>query len=449
VILAAGQGKRMRSTLPKVLQPLAGQPLLAHVIATARALDPAAIHVVYGHGGEQVRAALAAESISWVLQEQQLGTGHAVQQVAGHLPDEHRVLILYGDVPLLTVATLRELLQLADSSALAVLTAQLEDPSGYGRIVRDTQGRVRRIVEQRDASARERALRECNTGVMTAPAARLKRWLARLSKDNAQGELYLTDIIAHAVRERCPVRPLLAASPEEVLGVNDKVQLAQVESILRRRRVTELMLAGATVIDPLRLDVRGSVELGRDVVLDVNVVLEGRVTLGDRVRIGPNCYVRDSAIGADTQVHANCLIDHAQIGADCRVGPFARIRPQSVLEAEAHIGNFVELKNTRVGAGSKANHLTYLGDATLGAGVNVGAGTVTCNYDGANKWPTQIGDGAFIGSGTMLVAPVRVGAHATIGAGSTITQDAPPERLSVARARQVTIEGWQRPKKRT
>jgi bifunctional UDP-N-acetylglucosamine pyrophosphorylase / glucosamine-1-phosphate N-acetyltransferase len=270
-----------------------------------------------------------------------------------------------------------------------------------------------------------------------------------LRNDNAQGEFYLTDVIAHAVRERCPVRPLLAASHEEVMGVNDKAQLAQVEAVLRRRRVTELMLAGATVLDPLRLDVRGSVELGRDVVLDVNVVLEGRVRLGDRVRIGPNCCVRDSTIDADTQVHANCVIDRAEIGADCRIGPFARIRPQSVLEAEAHIGNFVELKNTRVGARSKANHLTYLGDATLGAGVNVGAGTVTCNYDGANKWPTHIGDGAFIGSGAMLVAPVRIGAHATIGAGSTITQDAPPERLSVARARQVTIEGWQRPKKRT
>jgi bifunctional UDP-N-acetylglucosamine pyrophosphorylase / glucosamine-1-phosphate N-acetyltransferase len=449
VILAAGQGTRMRSALPKVLQPLAGQPLLAHVIATARALDPAAIHVVYGHGGDEVRTALAAESVSWVLQAEQLGTGHAVQQVAGRLPDGHRVLILYGDVPLLSAATLRDLLRLADSSALGVLTAHLEDPSGYGRVVRDARGRVRRIVEQRDASARERALTECNTGVMAAPAARLKRWVARLRNDNAQSEFYLTDVIAQAVREGCAVRPLPAPSAEEVLGVNDKVELARAESVLRRRRVTELMLAGATVIDPARLDVRGSVELGRDVVLDVNVVLEGRVRLGDRVRIGPNCCLRDSAIGADTQVHANCVIDHAEIGADCRIGPFARIRPQSVLEAQAHIGNFVELKNTRVGAGSKANHLTYLGDATVGAGVNVGAGTVTCNYDGANKWPTQIGDGAFIGSGAMLVAPVRIGAHATIGAGSTITQDAPPERLSVARARQVTIEGWQRPKKRT
>jgi bifunctional UDP-N-acetylglucosamine pyrophosphorylase / glucosamine-1-phosphate N-acetyltransferase len=449
VILAAGEGKRMRSALPKVLQPLAGQPLLAHVIATARSLDPAAIHVVYGHGGDQVRAALAADSVSWVLQAQRRGTGHAVQQVADQLPDEHRVLILYGDVPLLSATTLRELLQLAQPGTLALLTARLEDPSGYGRIVRDARGRVRRIVEQRDARARERALTECNTGVMVAPAARLKRWLARLRNDNAAGEFYLTDIIAHAVRERCAVRPLLAASPEEVLGVNDKVQLARAETVLRRRRVTELLLAGATVIDPSRLDVRGSVELGRDVVLDVNVVLEGRVTLGDRVRIGPNCCVRDSAIGADTEVHANCVIDRAQIGSDCRIGPFARIRPQSVLEAEAHIGNFVELKNTRIGTGSKANHLTYLGDATLGAGVNVGAGTVTCNYDGANKWPTHIDDGASIGAGTMLVAPVRIGARATIGAGSTITQDAPPERLSVARARQVTIEGWQRPKKRT
>ena len=449
VILAAGQGKRMHSDLPKVLQPLAGRPLLAHVIATARALAPAGIQVVYGHGGEKVRAALASEPVSWVLQEPQLGTGHAVQQVASQLDDAHRVLILYGDVPLIRPGTLQQLLELAGARSLALLSARLDDPSGYGRIVRDARGHVRRIVEHRDAKApRERALRECNTGVMALPAAPLKSWLGRLRNDNAQREYYLTDVIALAVAQRFAVRALIAPSADEVLGINDKAQLAAAETALRRRTVGELLQAGATVIDPERLDVRGRVRLGRDVVLDVNVVLEGDVVLGDRVRIGAGCIVRDSEIGADTQVQPFCSIDQARIGSACRIGPFARIRPDTTLGTEAHIGNFVEVKNSQLGPRSKANHLTYLGDASVGADVNVGAGTITCNYDGANKSRTLIEDGAFIGSGSMLVAPVRVGAGATIGAGSTISQDAPAGELTVARSRQVTVRGWQRPKKR-
>lgn len=448
VILAAGQGKRMRSDLPKVLQPLAGRPLLQHVVDTARALDPASIHVVYGHGGERVREALKGEPVSWVLQPEQLGTGHALLQVAPRLGDGERVLVLYGDVPLMRPSTLRELLERAGPDALALLTALLEDPTGYGRIVRDSRGGVRRIVEQRDAGRRELALRECSTGVMVAPARPLKRWLARLTNDNAQREYYLTDVIAMAVKERIAVVPLVAPSATEVLGVNDKAQLAEVEGAYRRRQAAELMLAGVTLVDPARLDVRGTVEAGRDVVLEANVVLEGRVKLGDRVRVGPGCVIRDSEIGADTEVFAYCVIDRALIGRSCRIGPFARFRPSSALEEGVHIGNFVEVKNARIGAQSKANHLTYLGDATLGAGVNVGAGTVTCNYDGANKWPTQIGDGAFIGSGSMLVAPVRVGAGATIGAGSTVTADAPEGQLTLGRARQVSIVGWQRPKKK-
>jgi bifunctional UDP-N-acetylglucosamine pyrophosphorylase / glucosamine-1-phosphate N-acetyltransferase len=448
VILAAGQGKRMNSDLPKVLQPLAGRPLLEHVIATARALDAASIHVVYGHGGERVREALQSEPISWVRQAEQLGTGHALLQVAPQLAADDLVLVLYGDVPLLQASTLRRLLELAGADAVALLTATLDDPSGYGRIVRDSRGRVRRIVEERDASPRELAIGECSTGVLAAPGARLKEWLARLRNDNAQGEYYLTDVIAMAVKDHIAVEPLLAPTAAEVLGVNDKVQLAQVEAVYRRRQAHELMRAGVTVIDAERLDVRGTVQAGRDVVLDVNVILEGRVTLGDRVHIGPNCIVRDTLIGDDTEIFADCVIDHAVIGPRCRIGPFARLRPAASLDREVHIGNFVEVKNTRIAAGSKANHLTYLGDALIGSEVNVGAGTVTCNYDGANKWETRIENGAFIGSGSMLVAPVRIGAGATIGAGSTITADAPEGQLTLGRARQTTIADWQRPKKR-
>ena len=445
LILAAGQGKRMKSDLPKVLQPLAGRPLLAHVLDTAAGLDAAATYVVYGHGGERVRSVLAAAPVRWVLQADQLGTGHAVQQAMPQVPDDHLVLVLYGDVPLLRVATLRELVALAGPKSLALLTVTLDDPTGYGRIVRDRRGQVLRIVEQKDASARELRIREGNTGVLVAPAGLLRKWLARLRNANAQGEYYLTDVIAMAKRDKVRVVPLAAPGITEVLGVNDKLQLAELEAAYRRRRAEELMRAGVTIIDPARIDVRGDITVEADVLLDVNVVLEGPVHLGRGVRVGPNSVLSGVRVAAGTEIRANCVIENASIGPDCQIGPYSRVRPGTELAAGVHLGNFVEVKNSTFGEGSKANHLSYVGDATIGAGVNVGAGTITCNYDGANKWRTDIGDGAFIGSGTMLVAPVKIGAGATIGAGSTITRDAPPEQLTLERSQQVTIEGWQRP----
>jgi bifunctional UDP-N-acetylglucosamine pyrophosphorylase/glucosamine-1-phosphate N-acetyltransferase len=448
VILAAGQGKRMNSALPKVLQPLAGRPLLRHVLDTARQLQPAGIHIVYGHGGEHVRRAFADEDVQWALQAEQKGTGHAVMQAMPDIPDGNLVLVLYGDVPLLRASTLQALVALAGSNALALLTVELADPSGYGRIVRNTAGAVRGIVEEKDATAAQKRIREGNTGVMAMPAAALRGWLAQLGCDNAQGEYYLTDVVAMAVKARVPVRPLTALDEAEVLGINDRVQLAQVESLVRARHAAAAMQAGATLADPLRFDQRGELVVGRDVFIDVNVVFEGRVVLGDGARIGPNCVLRDVSIGPGTQVFANCVMERSEIGAGCQVGPFARLRPGAVLADGVHIGNFVEVKNSRVGPGSKANHLTYLGDTDVGERVNVGAGTITCNYDGANKSRTVIGDGAFIGSGNMLVAPVTIGAGATTGAGSTITRDAPAGKLTVARGRQVTIEGWQRPVKK-
>jgi len=447
VILAAGQGKRMKSELPKVLQPLAGRPLLAHVVATARELGPAGIHVVHGHGAGQVRAAITGGDIQWALQAEQKGTGHAVAQAMPGVPDGHEVLVLYGDVPLIRAATLRDLVARAGADSLALLSARLPDPAGYGRVVRDDGGRVTHIVEERDASAAERAIAEINTGVLAAPAARLRGWLGALRADNAQGEYYLTDCIGAAVQGGCAVEALLAATAAEVLGVNDKVQLAEAETAHRAHRAADLMRAGVTVVDPARLDVRGEVACGRDVVLDVNVILEGKVRLGDRVKVGANCVLRDCEIGDDSVVHVNSLVEGSLAGRNCVIGPFARLRPGSRLADGVHVGNFVEVKNSELGAGSKANHLTYLGDTTVGANVNVGAGTVTCNYDGVNKHRTAIGDGAFIGSGTMLVAPVSVGADATIGAGSTITKPAPAGKLTVERSRQQTIEGWKRPEK--
>jgi bifunctional UDP-N-acetylglucosamine pyrophosphorylase/glucosamine-1-phosphate N-acetyltransferase len=448
VILAAGQGKRMASDLPKVLQPLAGQPLLAHVVGTARRLAPRAIHIVYGHGGERVREALAAADLRWVLQAEQRGTGHAVAQAMPAIPDDHTVLVLYGDVPLVRAATLEGLVSRAGPQALALLSARLPDPTGYGRVIRDDGGRVVRIVEERDADAVEKAVPEVNTGLLAVPAGRLRGWLSALRPDNAQGEYYLTDCIGAAVREGIAVEAVVAESAGEVLGVNDKVQLAEVEAAHRRTRATELLQKGVTLIDPARVDVRGEVECGRDVVLEINVILEGRVKLGDRVRIGPGCVLRDCDIGADTEIRAHSVLEGAVTGMRCVVGPFARLRPGTRLADEVHIGNFVEVKKSEIGAGSKANHLSYVGDATIGAKVNVGAGTVTCNYDGANKHCTTIGDGAFIGSGTMLVAPVSVGKDATIGAGSTITKPAPAGKLTVERSRQQTIENWKRPKEK-
>jgi len=448
VILAAGQGKRMASDLPKVLQPLAGRPLLAHVIDTARSLNPAAIHVVYGHGGECVREAFPDAGIHWTLQAEQLGTGHAVLQAMPAIPDDHTVLVLYGDVPLVRAVTLSDLAGRAGASSLALLTAVLPDPVGYGRVIRDTTGRVARVVEHKDANHKELAIAEVNTGLLAAPAGKLRRWLSALGRDNAQGEYYLPDCIVAAVRDGVAIEAVVAASATEVLGVNDKLQLAEVEAARRRERATELLRAGVTIVDPARVDIRGEVHCGRDVVLEINVILEGKVRLGDRARIGPGSVLRDCEIGADTEVRANCVIEGATTGARCVIGPFARLRPGTRLADEVHIGNFVEVKNTELGPGSKANHLTYLGDTTIGARVNVGAGTVTCNYDGVDKHRTTIGDGAFIGSGTMLVAPVTVGADATIGAGSTITKPAPAGKLTLERSRQETLDGWKRPSKK-
>jgi bifunctional UDP-N-acetylglucosamine pyrophosphorylase/glucosamine-1-phosphate N-acetyltransferase len=447
VILAAGEGKRMRSALPKVLQKIAGRPMLAHVIDAARALQPAAIHVVHGHGGEQVRAAFDDRpDLHWAEQAQQLGTGHAVQQAMPNVPDGAQVLVLYGDVPLITSDTLRGLL--AAQGRLAVLAAEPADPGGYGRILRDAEGRVAAIVEHKDADDAQRRIRSINTGVIAAEATALKRWLAHLSNDNAQGEYYLTDVFAAAAAEFSAAEIVTVHDPLETEGANDPWQLAQLERAFQLRQARALCGQGARLADPARCDVRGSVTVGRDVEIDVDVVLEGRVELGDGVRIGPFCRLKDVSLAAGTEVRAHCDLDGACTEGAVTIGPFARLRPGTVLADGVHIGNFVETKNARLGVGSKANHLAYLGDAAIGAAVNIGAGTITCNYDGANKSTTTIRDGAFIGSNASLVAPVTIGANATIGAGSVIGKDAPDGKLTVARARQATLDGWQRPQKK-
>jgi bifunctional UDP-N-acetylglucosamine pyrophosphorylase/glucosamine-1-phosphate N-acetyltransferase len=447
VILAAGQGKRMHSDLPKVLQPLAGQSLLGHVLATARALAPDAIHIVYGHGGDQVRAAHPESDLAWAHQAEQLGTGHAVSQAMPAIPDDHEILVLYGDVPLIEANTLSDLLTRAREHDFALLSVLLEDATGYGRVLRDNAGNVYRIVEEKDANRKEKTVREANTGVLATNAGRLREWLARLTNDNAQGEYYLTDVITLAVRDGIKVHAMPAPSIPEVLGVNDRLQLASLEADYRRLAARKLLLAGVTIVDPMRIDIRGHITVGRDVRLDVNVILEGTVTLGDRVMVGPGAVIRNASIGADTVIHPYSVIDGASIAAHCIIGPYARLRPGSQMADGAHVGNFVELKNTKLGIDSKANHLTYLGDAVIGDKVNVGAGTITCNYDGQNKWPTVIKDGAFIGSGTMLVAPITVGANATIGAGSTITKAVPPDGLTLERAQQKNYPTWHRPTK--
>ena len=453
VILAAGQGKRMNSALPKVLQPLAGRPLLGHVLAAARVLEPAAVHVVYGHGGEQVRAALAADLAavaprsSWVLQAEQKGTGHAVQQALSALHDDEIALVLYGDVPLVQPETLRALVALAGPKSLGLLTVELPDPTGYGRIVRDARGKVLRIVEQKDANARERRIREGNTGIMAVPVKRLRGWLGKLRNANAQGEYYLTDIIAMAVKDKVKVAPLAAPTVAEVLGINDRIQLAEAECALQHLRARALMVAGATLADAMRVDVRGEVGVGRDVFIDINAVFEGRVVLGDGVIVGPGCVLRDCEIAAGVRLNAYCVIEGATVGARAIIGPFARLRPGAALGPDVHIGNFVEIKNSTMGAGSKANHLAYVGDASVGPRANIGAGTIVANYDGANKHHTVIGADAHTGSNSVLVAPVSVGDGATVGAGSTITKDVPAGTLVVARGKQVAIDGWKRPVK--
>jgi bifunctional UDP-N-acetylglucosamine pyrophosphorylase/glucosamine-1-phosphate N-acetyltransferase len=449
VILAAGQGKRMHSALPKVLQPLAGRPLLAHVLGTARALKPAAIHVVYGHGGEQVREAFAAApDLKWALQSEQLGTGHALMQAMPAIPDDHRVLVLCGDVPLIQPQTLEKLVAEGAGNSLALLTARVGDATGYGRVLRNGRGEVTRIVEHNDATADERRVDEINTGLIAFEARELRKYLGALKNNNAQHEYYLTDVIGMAVADRVKVDGIVAESAAAVLGINDRAQLAAAERALQRRRAAELMERGVTLADPERLDIRGEVTVGRDVFIDVGVVLEGKVVLGDRVRLEAYSVVRNCVLGADTVVHPFCHFESSTAGDDCEIGPFSRLRPGVVLSGHVKVGNFVEMKNSQIAAHSKVNHLTYVGDATVGTKVNVGAGTITCNYDGANKHRTVIGDNAFIGSGVMLVAPVEVGAGATIGAGSTITKDTPAEELTLARSKQVTIPGWKRPQKK-
>ncbi len=447
VILAAGRGKRMRSELPKVLHRLGGRPLLAHVLETARELGAGRICVVYGHGGEAVREALDAADLIWVRQEEQLGTGHAVLQTLTFLDAAAPTLVLYGDVPLIGATTLSRLIEAA-GSGLGVLTDDLDDPSGYGRIVRDDDGRIVRIVEERDASDDERAIGEINTGFMAAPTAALMRWLPALGNDNAQGEYYLTDIVRLAIAEGMQVATAQPDAEWEILGVNSKVQLAELERIHQRRNALLLMEQGVTLLDPDRIDVRGELDCGRDVTIDVNCVFEGRVVLGDGVEVGAHCVLRNAVIGAGTRIAPFSHLDEAGAGPGCVIGPYARLRPGTRLGEDVHIGNFVEVKNSTVADGSKANHLAYVGDATVGRNVNVGAGTITCNYDGANKHRTVIEDDVFIGSDTQLVAPVTVGRGATLGAGTTLTQDAPPDKLTISRARQVTVPGWKRPSKK-
>ncbi|MFT3789871.1 MAG: bifunctional UDP-N-acetylglucosamine diphosphorylase/glucosamine-1-phosphate N-acetyltransferase GlmU [Rudaea sp.] len=447
VVLAAGEGKRMRSARAKVLLPLAGRPMLAHVLDTARALHPERIHVVYGHRGEQVQAAFADQAdLAWVHQAEQKGTGHAMQLAIAGVPDAARVLVLYGDVPLIRPTTLQPLIEA--QAALAVLAADLSDPSGYGRVLLDAAQRVTGIVEEKDATPAQRAVRTINTGVIAADAARLRGWLARLDNNNAQGEFYLTDVFALAAADGASALAILSTDPNAIAGANDAWQLAQLERRYQQRAARNLCAQGVRFADPARFDLRGSVSAGRDVEIDVDVVLEGAVALGDEVRIGAFCRIRNSTLAAGTVVQAHSDLDGVVTHGACVIGPYARLRPGAEVHEGAHVGNFVEVKNASIGRDSKANHLSYIGDASIGAGVNVGAGTITCNYDGVNKHRTVIEDGAFIGSNSALVAPVKVGKDATIGAGSTITVNAAAGELTVARARQATIRGWKRPQKK-
>ena len=447
IILAAGAGKRMKSALPKVLQPIAGRPMLAHVIETARQLQPEAIHVVYGHGGEAVRQAFADQpDLRWAEQSQQLGTGHAVLQAMPEVPDAATVLVLYGDVPLIRGETLRHLL--SQPGRLAVLVAEVADPTGYGRIVRNAEGKVGAIVEQKDATDEQRSIRTINTGIITAESTALRRWLSQLSNANAQGEYYLTDIFAAAASDYTPAEMAFVQDPQDAEGANDPWQLAQLERAWQLREVRALCAQGARVLDPSRLDIRGTVTVGSDVQIDVNVILEGRVVLGDGVSIGAFTRLKDVTLAAGTVVKPHCDLDGVISEGAAEIGPFARLRPGTVLAEGSHVGNFVETKKVVLGAGSKANHLTYLGDAVIGSKVNIGAGTITCNYDGVNKSQTTIGDRAFIGSNSSLVAPVVIGEGATVAAGSVITRGAPADKLTVARARQETIDGWKRPTKK-
>jgi bifunctional UDP-N-acetylglucosamine pyrophosphorylase / glucosamine-1-phosphate N-acetyltransferase len=445
VILAAGQGKRMNSDLPKVLHRLAGKPLIAHVVAAARAIAAEQICIVHGHGGEQVQAALSGNDLAYALQAPQLGTGHALQQALPQLTRATLTLVLYGDVPLVRPETLQALLQAA-GKGIAVLTAELDDPAGYGRILRNKAGRVTGIVEQKDATAVQRRIREINTGIMALPTARLARWLPQLKNKNAQKEYYLTDIVALAARDRVPVVAVLADAGE-IQGVNSRAQLAQLERTHQWQQAAQLLDAGVTLVDPLRFDLRGEMACGRDVHIDVNCVFEGQIKLGDGVSIGAHCVLKDVDIGPGSRIEPFSHLDGAQIGAQCRIGPYARIRPGTQLAAEVHIGNFVEIKASTIGDRSKANHLAYVGDSSVGRDVNIGAGTITCNYDGAAKHRTVIEDDVHIGSDVQLVAPVRVARGTTVGAGTTVWQDAPAGGLIINPRVQEHRAGWQRPRK--
>lgn len=447
VILAAGAGTRMNSSRPKVLQLLAGRPLLQHVIDYSRHVGASDLCVVYGHGGDEVQGEMAAESLRWALQAEQLGTGHAVQQAMPETPDEHRVLILFGDVPLLRPETLAKLLDSCGPDEVGVLTVDMDNPFGYGRIIRK-DGAVVRNVEERDATDEEKAIVEINTGVMCAPARKLKEWLGRLRSDNSQGEYYLTDVLGLAVEDGTVVHGVKADNQVEIMGINDRKQLAEAERVLQRKLVDQLMERGVSFADPDRVDIRGELSCGKDVFIDVNAVFEGAVSLGDDAKIESNNLIRDSEIGAGTIIHSNCHIESSTTGRDCEIGPFSRLRPGAELANNVKVGNFVEIKKSKVADGSKVNHLTYIGDAEIGTDVNIGAGTITCNYDGANKHLTVIGDNAFIGSGVELVAPVEIGEGATIGAGSTISKPAPAGALTLERAKQTTISGWKAPRKK-
>ncbi|WP_286221248.1 bifunctional UDP-N-acetylglucosamine diphosphorylase/glucosamine-1-phosphate N-acetyltransferase GlmU [Marinobacter apostichopi] len=447
VILAAGQGSRMKSALPKVLHAVAGRPMLHHVIGTAKKLGAETIHTVIGHGSDQVRAVTPETSVNWVVQSEQLGTGHAVAQALPDLPDDARVLVLYGDVPLTRVETLEAMVAELDERTLGLLTVTLNDPAGYGRIVRNGDDQVTSIVEQKDASETQLAIQEVNTGILAVSAKHLKSWLPTLSNANAQGEYYLTDIIAMAVDHGLSISVAQPGDAFEVQGVNNRLQLAELERWFQRREADRLMTEGATLADPARIDVRGDLTIGNDILIDVNVVFEGEVSIGSGVSIGPGCVIKDAKIADGAKIHAHSVIEGASVGANAQIGPFARLRPGTELAADTKVGNFVETKKAVVGQGSKINHLSYVGDASLGRNVNVGAGTITCNYDGVNKFRTEIGDNVFVGSNTSLVAPVSISADATIGAGSTITRNVADSELAVARGRQRNVSGWERPKK--
>lgn len=448
VILAAGKGKRMRSSLPKVMHTLAGKTLLAHVYATAGLMSCDEIYIVYGHEGDQLRAAHKAFDARWIRQERQLGTGHAVSQVIDSIPATHLVIVLYGDVPLITDETLNALVEAGGASGFSLLTARLEDPAGYGRIVRDEAGDILRIVEQKDADEQEKLLCEINTGMMAVRADLLKKWLAMLTDDNAQQEYLLTDIVGLAVTEGIDVRTVSPASVMEIKGVNDRAQLAELERHYQLVQARQLMSQGVTLADPARFDLRGDLETGEDVFIDINVVIEGEVSIGNRVSIGPNCVIRDTRIGDGANIQANCDIDNADIGARNRIGPFARIRPGSSLDEDVHIGNFVEIKQSEIGKGSKANHLSYIGDSEMGERVNVGAGTITCNYDGVEKHKTIIGNDVFIGSNTELIAPLRINDGATIAAGATISKDVEAGSLAMSKREAKVVKDWKRGRKK-